>query len=122
VAGTLAPGEKLWRMVEYGWYQAGAVQEAAFIGEISLVRISGVSVKDVDAVKDHRTGAYKFLKYGILELDADSILRVIPKCSFRITAEPDWPADSHVIFIRASGGKTLSGKHLEGFRADRSCQ
>ena len=39
----ILPGERLWRLIEIGWYQTGLrskrwVQEAAFIGEVSLLR------------------------------------------------------------------------------------
>jgi hypothetical protein len=110
-AVSVLPGEKLWRLIEYGQFRPNAhgvsvVQEAAFVGEVSLLRPAvGVTEQNVDAIP-------KFTKYGIAELDADEILNKTGG-SFRITPDSDWPTDGHVIFIRKSGGKNLAATHLE---------
>jgi hypothetical protein len=98
-------------MVEFGWYQAGMVQEATFVGQVSLVRAAFVSEKIVDAVKD-ATGAYKFLKYGILELDAD-LMSSQTGCTFEVTPDPPWQLNTHVIIRRQSGGEQLRAIHSE---------
>lgn len=110
-------GEKLWRLIDPIWHQPDVngqlvVEEAAFIGEISFLRVGLVTDKHVDAVTDKNSGAQKFAKFGIAELEADEIVAAT-KGGFRITQEPDWPTDSHVIFIRQTGGKNLSPKHPE---------
>jgi hypothetical protein len=110
-AVSVLPGEKLWRLIEHGQYRLNAqgtlvVQEAAFIGEVSLVRPAvGVTEQHVDAIP-------KFVKYGIAELDADEILKQTGG-SFRVTPDSDWPADGHVLFIRKTGGKNLGATHPE---------
>lgn len=83
------------------------MQEAAFIGEVSLLRQSLVSPTQVDAAKGG-----KFVKYGIAELEADQI-RNQAGCLLQITADPDWPPDAHVLVIRKSGGKKLRITHPE---------
>ena len=108
----IKPGERLWRLIEIGWYQPGlqstrSVQEAAFIGEVSLLREALVNERIVDAVKNG-----KFAKYGIAQLNADEI-RGQAGCFLRITADADWPADAHVLIIRKSGGKNLRITHPE---------
>lgn len=107
----LAAGEKLWRMIEPGWYQAGALQEATFIGEVSLVRAAYVKEAEVDAAQDP-SGAFRFAKHGILELDADLMTRATG-CSFSITPDYLWPLNTHVIILRSSGGKRLKAGHSE---------
>jgi hypothetical protein len=110
-AVSVLPGEKLWRLIEHGQYRPNAqgalvVQEAAFIGEVSLLRPAvGVTEQYVDAIS-------KFMKYGIAEMDADEILKNTGG-SFRVTPDPDWPTDGHVLFIRKTGGKNLAATHLE---------
>ncbi len=111
----ILPGERLWRLVEFGWYQPGlqskrSVQEAAFIGEVSLLRESLVAMQIVDAVKNG-----KFAKYGIAQLNADDI-RGRAGCFLRITPDSDWPPDAHVLVIRKkTGGKHLKATHPEVF-------
>src|ERR1700733_5174811 len=97
--------EKLWRMLEGSWYPMDStgkrtrILEAAFIGEVSLLRTSIVNERDVDSY-----GNGKFVNYGIVELDADEIVGRT-NCSFRIVPDVSWPADAHMIIIRQSGGK-----------------
>jgi hypothetical protein len=48
-------GEKLWRLLEYDWYQVEAdgvwrVQQAAFLNKVSLVRAAYTGTPFVDAV------------------------------------------------------------------------
>lgn len=106
------PGEKLWRLIEGGWYRSSgqgsaSIQEAAFIGEVSLLRQVLVSSKDVDAVQNG-----KFVKYGIAELEADEI-RGKADCFLRITADNDWPTDAHLLVLRKNGSKRLRATHPE---------
>jgi len=83
-----------------------SIPQAAFIGEVSLLRpAAGVTTKHIDAIP-------KFAKYGIVELDADEVIKQTGG-SFRITADLNWPTDGHALFIRKSGGKNLSATHLE---------
>lgn len=108
----ILPGEKVWRLIENTWYQANAagiaeVQEAAFIGEVSLLRSGKITITEIDQVKNG-----KFAKYGIAELEIDDI-RALAKCFVRLTVEPEWPADAHLIIIRTSGGKNLRATHPE---------
>jgi hypothetical protein len=112
VASDVMPGEVLWRFIEDIWFQPDAsgkrvVQEAAFVGEVSLVRASLVTQFQVDTAKNGR-----FIKHGIAQLKADEI-RNDTKGDFRTDTDPDWPPNAHVIFIRKSGGKNLALKHSE---------
>ena len=100
-------------MLEGSWYpidssgNRSGILEAAFIGEVSLLRTSLVNERDVDS---YRNG--KFVNYGIVELDADEIVGRT-NCSFRIVPDVDWPTDAHAIIIRQSGGKNLRATHAE---------
>jgi hypothetical protein len=105
-------GEKLWRLVHDGWYQPDAlgkrsVQEAAFVGEVSLLRQTLVSQQDVDVVKNGQ-----FAGFGIAELEANEI-RGNAGCFLRITPDADWPAEAHVLVIRKNGSKRLRATHPE---------
>ena len=76
-----------------------------------MVRAAFVTQSDVDSILD-RAGAPQFVAYGIVELDADEVVRRTGG-SFRITPDPNWPPDAHVLFIRSSGGKSLRATHPE---------
>ena len=105
--GGITPDEILWRLIENSWYHNGMIQEVAFVGEVSLVRASLVTEKEIDSVKNGF-----FVKYGIAQLKcADIINQQI--CQLRITPDPNWPLSAHVLIIRNSGGKHLNPKHLE---------
>jgi hypothetical protein len=111
---AVGPNETVWRLIEYAWYQPDAngkkvIQEAAFIGQVSLVRASLVTVQIVDAVKNG-----KFAKFGIARLSVAEIYKAT-KGNLRIDADKDWPPDAHVLFIRSTGGKTLQLTHSEVF-------
>jgi hypothetical protein len=112
----IQPGEKLWRLLEYGWYQVEAdgvqrVQQAAFLNKISLVRSAYISTTLVDSVSGGR-----FQKYGIAVLDAGEIinrnivdLRVCPVEAF-------WPPKVHVEVFRTAanqGSARLRINHRE---------
>lgn len=108
----IQPGEKVWRLIENSWYQANAagtleIQEAAFIGEVSLLRSAKITQQQIDQAKNG-----KFAKYGIAELEIDDI-RAVAKCFVRLSPEPEWPEDAHLIIIRTSGGKNLRATHSE---------
>jgi hypothetical protein len=103
-------------MIEGSWFRTDAtgryaVLELAFVGEVSMVRASFVTEKDVDAVLD-RAGAPRFIKYGIAELDADEIIKRT-RGQFRMTPDASWPPNAHVLFIRQTGGKSLKASHPE---------
>ena len=91
---------------------AGQLQiELAFIDEVSLVRASFVTEKDIDAMRD-KNGNPRFLKHGIAVLDAESAAKKTGG-SFRITPDAGWPPNAHVLFIRKTGGKNLKASHPE---------
>ncbi len=73
---AVGPSETVWRLIEYAWYQPDGngkkvIQEAAFIGQVSLVRASLVTVQIVDVVKNS-----KFAKYGIARLSVAEIYKL----------------------------------------------
>lgn len=104
--------EIVWRLIEDNWYQLDAtgkqvVQEAAFVGQVSLLRESLLTQQHVDTAK-----GCKFAKYGIARLSVADI-RNITKGDVRIDPDKDWPQDAHVLFFRHSGGKNLQLTHVE---------
>lgn len=114
---NIQPGEKLWRLIEYSWFQPDVsgryvVEETAFIGQISLIRAAHVSENDVDTFLD-KNGNHPFIKYGIAVLDADEIVSKTGG-TLLVTSDPyGWPSNAHVEFRRSSGGKELRAKHAE---------
>lgn len=108
----VAADEIVWRLIEDEWYQPDAtgkqvVQEAAFVGQVSLLRESLVTQQHVDAAKGG-----KFATYGIARLSVADI-RKFTKKDVRIDPDSDWPKDAHVLFIWHSGGKNLQLTHAE---------
>jgi hypothetical protein len=109
---SVGEGETVWRLIAQSWYQPDVtgrkvIQEAAFVGQVSLLRELLVSQHHVDAAKNG-----KFMKYGIARLPIAEIRRLTGG-DVRIDPDPDWPRESHVLFIRNSGGKTLRLTHPE---------
>jgi hypothetical protein len=117
VPTQLQPGEKLWRLIEYSWYQPNstgspAVIDLAFIGNLSLVRGDYLSEATVDAYVD-QNGLFKFAKAGIAVLSVDEILKETG-AQLNVTADSyGWPADTHVELRRSTGGKELRITHPE---------
>ena len=110
---TVGLDELLWRFIDDVQYQPNSsgtkeIQQAAFVGEISMVRVSlGVTEALVDSVKGGQ-----FAKHGIAVLKASEI-RAATNGDLRVTPDPDWPPNAHVIFVRSSGGKHVKAQHSE---------
>ncbi len=111
---VLLPGEKVWRMLQDDWYpkdssgQRTAIMEAAFIGQVSLLRASMVNENIVDAFPNGR-----FMNHGIVEMNSDDIVKQTG-CTFEFdSADGYWPTDAHVVLRRGFGGKNLRATHPE---------
>jgi hypothetical protein len=112
--GVVLSGEKVWRMLQDDWHpkdssgQRTSIMEAAFIGQVSLVRSCLVDESKVDGFPQD-----KFKNHGIVELDADQIVQQTG-CTFEYdNSDSYWPTNAHVVLRRGSGGKTLRVSHPE---------
>src|SRR5271166_2842716 len=112
--GVVLPGEKVWRLLQDDWYpkdasgQRTAILEVAFIGQVSLLRASLIDQNIVDGFPHGR-----FANHGIVEMDADEIVKQTG-CTFEFDhSDAYWPADAHVVLRRSSGGKSLRATHPE---------
>jgi hypothetical protein len=111
---AIQPGEKLWRMLQDDWLPKDSsgnrtdILEAAFIGQVSLMRAALIDEHVVDGFPRAR-----FQNHGIVELDADEIVKRTG-CTFEFdNSEGYWPTNSHVVLRRSSGGKNLRATHPE---------
>jgi hypothetical protein len=101
-------GEKVWRLVHTDWYQSDPnmpgspreVQEQAFRQDVSVLRERLVSQTIVDSVLGGQ-----FVKWGILELNADDIRA--EGCVFEIEVLPEWHPEGHFLLRRPGQNNKL---------------
>jgi hypothetical protein len=94
-------GEILWRLIPSHWYRADPndtnrsrlVMEAAFSGEVSVLRQTLVSETLVDSVYNGR-----FSGVGILELSADDLRN--RGFVFEHEHDPEWGTEAHFLLRR----------------------